>query len=107
MEAKAQLGALPTGCVKEYNAKIDDALEMIRTVHDADSLPDPADRKWALEGLGDEILRRNQMIFFFGVANQAFPINRRIGGRWFDQLGWSFEDLEGVGRGLGENSNVQ
>jgi hypothetical protein len=28
--------------------------------------------------------------------NQSFPINRQIGGRWFDELGWSEEVLEGV-----------
>jgi len=33
-----------------------------------------------------EIRQRNQVIFFSGVANQAFPINREIGGRWFDEI---------------------
>jgi hypothetical protein len=44
--------------------------------------------------LGDEIERRNNQIFFSGVSNQAFPINRQIGGRWFDELGWPAEVLD-------------
>jgi hypothetical protein len=35
--------------------------------------------------LGSEIRRRNQETFFSGVSNQAYPINREIGGRWFDE----------------------
>ena len=34
------------------------------------------------------------MILFGGVMNQAFPINRGIGGRWFDEMGWDAEELE-------------
>jgi hypothetical protein len=34
------------------------------------------------------------MIFWSGVMNQAFPVNRQIGGRWFDELGWDAEMLE-------------
>jgi hypothetical protein len=44
-----------------------------------------------LERLGDEILLRNNSILFGGVANQAFPVNREIGGRWFDEIGWEEE----------------
>jgi hypothetical protein len=40
------------------------------------------------------ILERNERIFFHGVANQAFPVNRQIGGRWFDETGWRAEVLE-------------
>ena len=94
MEAKAEFRALPTGVVKDYNAKIDDALDLIPRVHAADCLENPADRKRALAEFGDEIMRRNEMIFFSGVANQAFPINRSIGGRWFDEMGWTAETLE-------------
>lgn len=104
MEAKAEMRALPTGVVKDYNAKIDDALELIPHVHEADCLEDAADRNRALAEFGDEILRRNKMIFFSGVANQAFPINRGIGGRWFDEMGWPPEVLERVGRGSGDNA---
>ncbi len=49
-----------------------------------------------LDRLGDDILARNNSIFFSGVANQAFPINREIGGRWFDELGWPEELLDAI-----------
>jgi len=26
--------------------------------------------------------------------NQAFPLNRHIGGRWFDEMGWDPKVLE-------------
>ena len=97
MEAKAEFRALPTGIVRDYNSKIDDALDLIPRVHLADCLENPDDRKKALAEYGDEILRRNHMIFFSGVANQAFPINRGIGGRWFDEMGWPTEVLEKAG----------
>jgi len=96
MEAKAAAGALPTGIVRQYNSKVDDAIEMIRQVHAADCLADPADRARALDDLGDEILKRNKMIFFPGVANQALPIDRDIGGRWFDEMGWHAEELDAL-----------
>jgi clorobiocin/coumermycin A biosynthesis protein CloN6/CouN6 len=95
MEAKAEMGALPTRVVNNYNRKIDDALDLIPRVHEADCLENATDRTSALAEFGDEILRRNQMIFFSGVANQAFPVNRSIGGRWFDEMGWAPEVLEG------------
>jgi clorobiocin biosynthesis protein CloN6 len=94
MRAKADNGALPRGAVNGYNARIADAVEMIRTVHEADCILDPADRARELEKLGDAILERNDQIFFHGVANQAFPVNRQIGGRWFDETGWRAEVLE-------------
>jgi clorobiocin biosynthesis protein CloN6 len=94
MEAKAEVRALPRSIVRDYVAKIDDALEMIRVVHDADCIADPATRSRELNQLGDEIVRRNRMIFETGVINQAFPINRKIGGRWFDELGWDATTLE-------------
>ena len=94
MEAKAEVGALPKRIVAAYNAKIDDALKMIPLVHAADCRPHPLDRDRALAELGDEILRRNDMIFYSGVANQSFPLNRAIGGRWFDEMGWPPELLE-------------
>ena len=105
MEAKAEMRALPMGWVKEYNVKIDDALAMIPIVHAADCLPDRAERRRALEELGDEILRRNEMLFSSGVSNQAFPVDRGIGGRWFDEMGWPAEVLEEVGVGAGDCPN--
>jgi hypothetical protein len=94
MEAKAEIGALPKRIVADYNRKIDDALHMIPLVHAADCRAHPADRAGALAELGDEILRRNNMVFFSGVANQSFPLNRAIGGRWFDEVGWPLGVLE-------------
>jgi clorobiocin biosynthesis protein CloN6 len=94
MEAKAAVGMLPGSAVRRYNDNIDDALSFVRTVHAADSLPDAGDRARALEELGDEILRRNNQVLFAGVANQALPINRQVGGRWFDELGWSPAELD-------------
>jgi clorobiocin biosynthesis protein CloN6 len=94
MQAKAASGHLPRFWVKRYVEKIDDALGFLGAVHEADSLPGAADRARALEGLGDEIERRNDAIFFSGVMNQAFPVNRAIGGRWFDELGWEPAALE-------------
>jgi clorobiocin biosynthesis protein CloN6 len=94
MEIKAETGVLPASCVKNYNARIEDALNFIDVVHEVDNITDPALRGRELENLGDEILRRNNMIFFSGVMNQAFPVNRQIGGRWFDEMGWETHLLE-------------
>ena len=93
-QAKGETGALPKFCVRDYNAKIDDALEFIPAVHEADCLTDARERAAELEKLGDEIVRRNRMIFTSGVMNQAFPVNREIGGRWFDEMGWNAEAFE-------------
>ena len=94
MQAKAGIGALPRQWVVDYVEKIDDALMFIDVVHEAASIAEPATRARELDRLGDEILARNTSIFFSGVANQAFPVNREIGGRWFDELGWSEDVLE-------------
>ena len=51
----------------------------------ADNIVVASDRARELRGLGSEIRRRNHETFFSGVANQAYPINRDIGGRWFDE----------------------
>ncbi|NUP06985.1 MAG: radical SAM protein [Polyangiaceae bacterium] len=94
MQEKANSGMLPGGAVNRYNEKIDDALRFVAAVHEADSVADPSDRAKALASLGDEIERRNHAVLFAGVANQALPINRQIGGRWFDELGWDPEELD-------------
>lgn len=93
MEAKAESNFLPSAWIKDYIAKIDDALDFIGVVHEADCLSDDDERARALAELGDDILHRNNMIFFSGVMCQAFPINRQIGGRWFDELGWKDHHL--------------
>ena len=94
MEMKGSVSALPKFAVQDYNAKIDDALRFMPVVHEADCIADPRERARALDALGDEILRRNDMILFGGVMNQAFPLNRRIGGRWFDEMGWDTDVLK-------------
>jgi len=94
MDAKGRAGMLPNFAIRSYNAKIDDAWEFLLAVTEADAVVDPVDRARALEALGDDIQRRNEQILFHGVANQAFPINRQVGGRWFDELGWSAEVLD-------------
>ena len=94
MEYKAEFGILPSSWARNYSAKIEDALTFLAAVHEADSHSDPAERRRELEILGEEILSRNNMIFYSGVMNQAFPVNRQIGGRWFDELGWESQALE-------------
>lgn len=96
MEIKGSLSALPKFCVKDYNEKIDDALRFIPIVHEADCIANPRDRARALDALGDEILKRNTEVLFGGVMNQAFPLNRRIGGRWFDEMGWDPDVIAGA-----------
>lgn len=100
MEAKYDFSFLPGSIVRDYVAKIDDALGFIDVVHEIDCLADKRERKRELERHGDEILRRNNAIFFSGVMNQAFPINRQIGGRWFDEMGWPAETLERAVHGV-------
>ncbi len=94
MQAKAETGFLPRACVEPFNQSVADAMEFIEVVHAADCIVDEAERRAELAGLGDEILRRNDKILFGGVQNQALPFSREIGGRWFDELGWSLETLE-------------
>jgi len=94
MSAKGRAGMLPNSAVRSYNGKIDDAWQFLQAVTEADAILDPRERAAALEPLGDEIQLRNDQILFKGVANQAFPISRQIGGRWFDEMGWSLEVLD-------------
>ena len=96
MQIKAETGMLPHAVVDHHNALVDDALTFLPIVHAADSLTDPADRRRALEGLGSEILRRNRQIITPRVSNQGFPLQRAIGGRWFDEFGWSPAALDAV-----------
>jgi len=85
---------LPRSWGRAYCDKITESLTFLREVHEADSLRDDQDRRRALDALGDEIARRNDLVLHHGVANQAFPVNRQIGGRRFDELGWQREMLE-------------
>ncbi len=94
MQLRGQTRQLPFGVVSGVRNAIADALKFIEVVHQADSIDNSGERTRALEALGDEIAARNHAIFFQGVANQAFPINRQIRGRWFDELGWPASDLD-------------
>ena len=94
MEAKAATGLLPRFAVRDYVRAVTDALEFIDVVHEADSIADPRSRARAIDALGDEILMRNDRVFFSGVSAQGFPVNREIGGRWFDEMGWEAEVLQ-------------
>jgi clorobiocin biosynthesis protein CloN6 len=96
MQAKQELGFLPRSMVTDYNRRIDDALQFIDVVHRADCIDDARSRAAALGELAGEIRRRNDLVLFGGVMNQAFPINREVGGRWFDELGWDPAALEGA-----------
>jgi clorobiocin biosynthesis protein CloN6 len=82
---KGEYGFLPRSVVRTVSAKIDDALDFGEAVLAADNIAVASDRARALRALGSEIRRRNDETFFSGVANQAYPINRDIGGRWFDE----------------------
>jgi clorobiocin biosynthesis protein CloN6 len=93
-ELKSAYGMLPRSCVKAITAKIDDALEIGAAVHAADCLADPRSRAAALKELSGDIRTRNHDVFYSGVANQAFPINREIGGRWFDETLYTKEVFE-------------
>jgi clorobiocin biosynthesis protein CloN6 len=102
MNAKAETGVLPKSWVSGYNANIDDALDFIGIVHEIDCIKDEHDRSKELENIGKDILRRNNMVFYSGVMNQSLPINRNIGGRWFDVLGWKDQDLESLANQLSQ-----
>jgi clorobiocin biosynthesis protein CloN6 len=86
VELKAEFGALPGGVSRSVIRKIDDALHWTRVVHEIDCIPESDVRDRELAGIQQEILSRNHDIFFSGVANQTFPVNREIGGRWFDEM---------------------
>ena len=95
-ELKAKYGIYPKGVGHHICNRIDDALTFTDVVHEIDCLPDPKVRQRELARIGDEILRRNQEVFRPAVANQAFPISREIGERWFDELIWDQKTLEQV-----------
>lgn len=94
VELKAEIGFFPNSVAMNVIKKIDDALEFIDVVHEIDIIPDKVERARELDKISNEIRARNREIFFQGVANQAFPINREIGGRWFDEMLFEPEVLE-------------
>lgn len=107
MQAKADVGMLPRSTVRRYTGQIDDALSFSAVVDEIDQLGDEGERRRELDAIGDEILERNRQVFSSLVHNQAFPLRRPVGGRWFDELGWPPELLEAAARraGAGEGGS--
>jgi clorobiocin biosynthesis protein CloN6 len=93
MNAKADAGLFPRQRLERFTARIDDALQFMAVVHEADCVPDPAARRRALAELSTEIARRNELVLGGYVTDQMFPIQRPIGGRWCDELPWSQAQL--------------
>jgi clorobiocin biosynthesis protein CloN6 len=93
-EVKAGYGIIPNGIAESIVRRIDDAVQFIDAVHGIDEIQDARARARELARVGPDILRRNQEILFSGVANQGYPVNREIGGRWFDEIGWDPAVLE-------------
>ncbi len=97
-EIKGQYGMYPSSVARLVSSKIDDSLSFMSVVHEADCIVDPRDRARALDGLGDEIVKRNRLLFTPRVTNQAFPIDREIGGRWFDEMLFDDASLEALSK---------
>lgn len=91
---KAEAGIMPESIVASVVNKIDDAKEFLQVVHRIDNINNPVEKNKELAKISGEIKKRNDSIFYSGVANQAFPINRKIGGRWFDAIPWDETVLE-------------
>lgn len=94
MQIKGKLKIFPEKVIDNYVKLADDAINFIKVVDSVDNIKDKAQRRIELGYLADEIKRRNDMIFYSGVTNQAFPIQREIGGRWFDEIGWDLNNFE-------------
>jgi clorobiocin biosynthesis protein CloN6 len=93
-QLKGDTGFLPGSVVNAVTKKIEDAMEFILVVHEIDCIQNASDRERELASISNEIKARNNSIFFSGVANQAFPVNREIGGRWFDEMLFDASILE-------------
>lgn len=83
---KAEYGAIPSTIVSSAVRKLDDAMEFIDVVHQIDNIQDIHSREIELRAIEEEIYQRNQQVFFHGVLNQAFPVERKHGQRWFDYV---------------------
>ncbi len=94
---KGELGMLPPAVASAVIRKIEDAGALLERVHAADSVADASERDRRLAELAPEIRQRNHAMFSGTVENQAFPINRAIGGRWFDETLFSPGLLGAVG----------
>ena len=93
MRGKATQGIFSRPRVEQFAARIDDAVQFTRVLTEAEAISDPRERAREMEGLGDEIARRNEALLTGGVMDQIYPLRRQIGGRWVDELGWSEEAL--------------
>jgi clorobiocin biosynthesis protein CloN6 len=105
MEAKADTGFLPLSAIRNYNSHLEDAISFMEIVLEVDNIPDRATRAVELEKIGDAIQMRNDELLYSGVLNQAFPINRQIGGRWIDEIGWEPDILASACSRQGEPRN--
>jgi len=94
MSAKARRGKVPGARAALFNKNIEEALAFTFELHRIDNLPTARDRARELEALGDEILRRNELVLSGTVIDQNFPVARPIGGRWCDDTGWAPEVLD-------------
>ena len=77
---------MPGTVVSSVVRRLDDAMEFIDVVHRVDNIKNVSERDKELRMIEDEIFRRNQQVFFNGVLNQAFPVERKHGQRWFDYV---------------------
>jgi clorobiocin biosynthesis protein CloN6 len=93
-ELKVESRVYPRSVGATVCQRVDEALEFIPVVHEIDSIADLPTRRRELEKVGDEIRRLNHRVFFSGVGNQAFPVMREIGGRWFDEMLWDADTLD-------------
>ncbi len=91
---KGEAQVLPSNVVHSVIDKINDAIEFIKIVHEIDCIANESIKIKELYRIKSEIKKRNDEIFFNGVSNQTFPINRKIGGRWFDELLWNEEIIK-------------
>ncbi len=85
-EIKAEFGFFPSSIIESVIAKISDALDFNKIVYRIDCIKDVKERNRELSRISSEIHKRNREVLFSGVSNQAFPLNRSIGGRWIDML---------------------
>ena len=83
---KAEYNAVPGTVVSSVVRRLEDAMEFIDVIHRIDNIRDERERNRELRAVEEEIYRRNQEVFFKGVLNQAFPVERKHGQRWFDYV---------------------
>lgn len=83
---KAEYGHVPESIISSVVKKLDDAMDFIDIVHKIDNIQDVSEKEKELILIEKEIYKRNQEVFFQGVLNQAFPVERKHGQRWFDYV---------------------